>query len=96
MKNRNVVHKGLRRFMEKDDAAGLPGASVEKIRNIVSFLQDVEDVEELWLIPSWRAHQLAGDRRGTWSLTVTRNWRITFRVDRDRAEIVDLEYEDYH
>jgi proteic killer suppression protein len=82
--------------MEKGDAAGLPAASVEKIRNIVSFLQDVEEIEELPLIPSWRAHQLAGDRKGTWSLTVTRNWRITFRVDHDQAEIVDLDYEDYH
>ncbi|HEX6013550.1 MAG TPA: type II toxin-antitoxin system RelE/ParE family toxin [Geminicoccaceae bacterium] len=95
MKIRNVVHKGLRRFMEKGDAAGLPAASVEKIRNIVSFLQDVEEIEELRLIPSWRAHQLAGDRKGTWSLTVTRNWRITFRVDHDQDEIVDLDYEDY-
>ena len=39
---------------------------------------------------------LAGDRRGTWSLTVTRNWRLTFRIDRTTNEIVDLDYEDYH
>ena len=37
---------------------------------------------------------LAGDRKGTWSLFVTKNWRITLRVA--QTEIVDLNYEDYH
>ena len=69
---------------------------VEKIRNILSFLQDMDHVDELQTIPSWRAHQLTGDRKGHWSLTVSRNWRITFRVDEIEREIVDLDYQDYH
>jgi proteic killer suppression protein len=71
----------------------LPSAAIEKILNIVTFLQDMDDVSELRDIPSWSTHQLAGDRKGTWSLTVTRNWRITFRVDRPKKEIYDLNYE---
>jgi len=94
MKIRNVVHRGLRRFIEDDDAAGLQPAVVTKLRRIVSFLQDMEREEELRTVPSWKAHQLAGDRKGTWSLFVTKNWRITLRVD--QTEIVDLNYEDYH
>ena len=96
MKIRNVIHRGLRRFMERDDASGLPPAVVEKIRNLVTFLQEMEDVKELRDIPSWKAHLLTGNRKGTWSLAVTRNWRITFGVDQDTREIVDLDYEDYH
>ena len=96
MKIRNVVHKGLRRFIERNDSSGLPAAFVEKIRNIVSFLQDMDDAEDVQSIPSWKAHQLTGDRKGTWSLTVTRNWRITFKIDTTEREIVDLDYEDYH
>lgn len=96
MKIRNVVHRGLRRFMEDDDAAGLPPAVVPKLRRMLSFLQDMEREEELRTIPSWKAHQLGGDRKGTWSLFVTRNWRITFRIDRTEIEIIDLDYEDYH
>ena len=96
MEIRNVVHRGLRRFIERDDRSGLPAAFVEKIRNIVSFLQDMEDADELRTIPVWRAHRLAGDRRGTWSLTVSRNWRITFGIDEAEGEIVDLDFEDYH
>ncbi|MGQ0485308.1 MAG: type II toxin-antitoxin system RelE/ParE family toxin [Hyphomicrobiales bacterium] len=96
MKIRNVVHKGLRRLIERDDPSGLNAAAAEKIRNIVSFLQEMGDVEEVRSVPSWRAHLLAGDRKGVWSLTVTRNWRITFRIDKTEEEIADLDFEDYH
>ena len=47
-------------------------------------------------VPAWKTHRLAGDRKDVWSLSVTKNWRITFRIDRDEDEIVDLNYEDYH
>jgi plasmid maintenance system killer protein len=86
----------LRRFIERDDTAGLPPASVERIRNIVSFMQEMGDEAELRDVPGWRVHRLTGDRRGTWSVTVTRNWRMTFRIDMAEREIVDLGFEDYH
>ena len=63
---------------------------------MISFLQEIEDPEELQAIPSWRAHQLAGDKKGSWSLTVSRNWRITYRINSEEGEILDLNYEDYH
>jgi toxin HigB-1 len=62
----------------------------------VTFLQEMEDARELRDVPSWRVHQLTGDRKGTWSLTITRSWRLTFRIDRTEGEILDLDYEDYH
>jgi toxin HigB-1 len=96
MKIRNVIHKGLRRFIEDDDASGLQPAVVVKVQRIVSFLQDMEQEDELRAIQSWKAHMLTGDRKGTWSLSVTRNWRMTFRIDRQEIEIIDLDYEDYH
>ncbi|MET4697247.1 proteic killer suppression protein [Constrictibacter sp. MBR-5] len=96
MKIRNVIDKRLRRFIQDDDAAGLQPAIVPKIRRIISFLQDMEREDELRTVPSWKAHQLTGDRKGTWSLFVTRNWRITFRIDRAEIEIIDLDFEDYH
>jgi len=91
---RNVVHKGLRRFMLEDDASGVQAAVVSKLRHMLSFLQDMEREEELRAVPSWKAHQLTGRRKGTWSLFVTRNWRLTFRVE--HGAIIDLDYEDDH
>ena len=96
MRIRSVRHKGLRRLFEDDDESGLQPAVVDKIRKILAFLQDMEAEDELQNVPTWRAYQLTGDRKGTWSLFVTKNWRITFRIDRAEVEIVDLDYEDYH
>jgi len=96
MKIRNVVHKGLRRFIENDDTSGLQPAVLAKIRRMVSFLQDMEKEDELRTVPSWKAHQLTGNRKGKWRLFVTKNWRITFRIDLEEIEIIDLDYEDYH
>ena len=56
----------------------------------------MEKEAELKAVPSWKAHQLTGDRKGTWSLSVTKNWRLTFRIDQTEIEIIDLDYEDYH
>lgn len=39
-------------------------------------------------------HELKGERRSTWAVTVQANWRFTFRFENGDAEIVD--YEDYH
>jgi proteic killer suppression protein len=96
MKIRNVVHKGLRRFIEDDNKGGIPAATAEKLRRMISFLQDMQKEAELKTVPSWKAHQLTGDRKGTWSLFVTKNWRLTFRIDQNEIEIIDLDYEDYH
>jgi proteic killer suppression protein len=93
---RSVKHRGLRRLILDDDASGLPAQHIGKIRNIIAFLQDMEREDELRLVPTWKAHQLTGDRKGTWSLFVSKNWRITFRIDRQEIEIIELDYEDYH
>lgn len=96
MRIRNIIHKGLRRFVVDDDASGLQPATVPKLRRMISFLQDMQTADELRAVPSWKAHLLTGDRKGTWSLFVTKNWRLTFRIDANEIEIIDLDYEDYH
>ena len=96
MEIKGIRHKGLKRFVEKNETAGLPAAYVEKIRNILAFLQDMDGADELKSIASWRAHQLSGGRRGTWALHVTPDWRITFQIDETGLAITELNYEDYH
>lgn len=65
MKIKNVIHRGLRRSIDHDDASGLQPAVVPKVRKIVSVLQDMETGDELRTVPTWKAHQLTGDRKGT-------------------------------
>lgn len=94
MRIRSVRHKGLKRFLEKNNARGLPGDRVERIRNILTALVLADSLEDLPVLPGWRLHRLTGDRRGIWSISVTGNWRITFEIDDD--EIKNLDLEDYH
>jgi proteic killer suppression protein len=63
---------------------------------MLAFLEDLGDPEELRSLPVWRAHTLTGDRKGAWSLHVTRNRRLTFRIDAVQNEICDVNLEDYH
>jgi proteic killer suppression protein len=91
---RRFAHKGLRRLYEQNDAKALPSEAVDKLRKMLAFLQDIAHATELRDVPTWKAHQLSGDRKGVWSLHVTRNWRLTFRIE--NGEIWDLDFEDYH
>ena len=91
----SIRHKALRNFAETGHAKGLQGNLVDRLRNMLAYLVAVESVEELRIPPNFGAHELTGHRRGTWSLTVTKNWRMTFRVTTEAA-IEDMDLEDYH
>ena len=93
---RNFVHKGLKRLYTEGSVKGVPPDTVDKLRKMLAFLDDMHDPEELRALATWKAHALTGDRKGTWSLSVTRNRRLTFRVDVTEREIYDVNLEDYH
>jgi toxin HigB-1 len=91
---RSIKHKGLKRFVENNDARGIRPDMIERARNILAVLISAENMEGVNGPPGWRIHQLSGDRRGTWSISVTGNWRITFEAENN--EIMNLDLEDYH
>jgi toxin HigB-1 len=94
MNIRSVRHRGLKRFIEDNDSRGIRPDLVNRTRNILAALIAARNVDGVQGPPGWRMHQLTGDRAGTWSLSVSGNWRITFEVDND--EIMNLDLEDYH
>ena len=96
MKIRNFAHKGLQRLYTEGSAKGVPPDTVDKLRKMLGYLDNMEDPEELRALTAWKVHTLTGDRKGTWSLSVTRNRRLTFRIDSAEREICDVNLEDYH
>ena len=67
---------------------------MNRIRNILTALIAATDVDAAQGPPGWRIHQLAGEREGSWSISVSGNWRITFKIM--GGEIVNLDLEDHH
>lgn len=95
MRIESIRHKVLRRFAESGSAKGLPSGSVDRLRNMLAYIDAIASEEELFAPPNFGAHRLTGERKGEWALTVTRNWRLTFRVNASGA-IEDMDLEDYH
>jgi proteic killer suppression protein len=90
----SISHKGLRRFFETGNPKGLVG-DADRIRKILAFIVAATSLEELGTPPNYGLHPLMGDRAGTWAMTVTRNWRMTFKIIDDNA-LEDMDLEDYH
>jgi proteic killer suppression protein len=86
-------HKGLERLYQGGNAAGVPPGHIARLRLILTNL-DVAMAPREMDLPGLRLHALKGDRRDTWSVAVSGNWRVTFRFVGIHAEYVD--YEDYH
>jgi len=87
-------HKDVERLWQRDEARGVARQHEAKLRAMLTALEESEDVAELKTIPGWRLHPLRGNRKGVWSLTVTRNYRLTFRIE-DQM-ISEIDFEDYH
>lgn len=91
----SVRHKALGVYLKSGRPVGLDAKVAVRIRNMVAFLVAAEGVEELKVPPNFGFHWLTGNRSGTAAMTVTRNWRLTFKVN-EKNGIVDLDLEDYH
>lgn len=94
MEIRSIRHKGLRRLIEDDDGRGIRPDLTARVRSILAILISAADMDGVRGPPGWRIHRLSGDRVGTWSISVSGNWRITF--DLADGAIRNLNLEDYH
>lgn len=90
---RNFKHNGLAKFFATGSTAGIQAAHAKRLRLILGRLNAASLVKDMDL-PGLRLHELTGSGKGTWSVTVSGNWRVTFRFEGGDAEVVN--YEDYH
>jgi len=90
---KNFIHKGLEKFYRSGKTSGIQAKHAKRLRLILSNLDQAESPDDMDL-PGLRLHQLKGNRKGIWSVSVSGNWRVTFHFNDKDAEIVN--YEDYH
>jgi proteic killer suppression protein len=86
-------HKGLGKFFATGSRAGIQAAHAERLGLILAALNAAVAPRDMGL-PGLGLHPLKGGRSGSWSVSVSGNWRITFRFSGKDA--VDVDYEDYH
>jgi proteic killer suppression protein len=90
---RGFRHRGLAKYFETGSKAGIQAKHAERLRLILGRLSAATSPRDMAL-PGLSLHPLGGDRKGTWAVSVSGNWRVTFTfVDKD-ADAVD--YEGYH
>ena len=90
----SVRHKALRSLFETGASRGLSADLVPHLRRMMTALNATDDLKQLEGISGWRLHALKGDMLGYWSMSVSGNWRLTFKWQDGVADELDLV--DYH
>ena len=86
-------HKGLKKFFETGNKAGIQPHHATRLRMQLAALETAQSIEDMD-VPGFRLHSLKGGEKGRWSVWVNGNWRMTFEFIDGHAYVLD--YEDYH
>jgi proteic killer suppression protein len=86
-------HDGLERFFLTGSMAGIQPRHAKRLRLILARLHASTGPRDMRL-PGLDLHPLSGDRAGEWAVSVSGNWRVTFRFE--GIDVVSVNYEDYH
>jgi len=86
-------HKGLCKVFESGNRKGIKAEHASKLARILDRLDASLQPSDMNL-PGYKLHQLLGKDKGTWSVRVSGNWRVTFQFEDEDAIVVD--YRDYH
>ncbi len=90
---KSFKHKGLKKFYETGSRQGIQAQHASKLRMQLAALDSARVLDDID-IPGYRFHELKGNKKGTWSISVSGNWRVTFEFIDGNIFIVN--YEDYH
>ena len=83
----------MERCFTKGSRAGIQAKHERRIRLILAWLNASTSPQDMNL-PGLQLHELKGTRKGTWAISVSGNWRITFVFN--GVDAMDVDYEDYH
>ena len=95
----SITHKGLRLLFEDDDVSKVQSIHVEKLRNILTRLDNAEALSDL-NYPGSGLHPLKGNFKRFWAIKVDKKYRVIFVFTEQKGEIFvevsDVDYIDYH
>ena len=85
--------KGLKKLFESGNITGIQPQHTQRLRKILALLETADKIEDMDL-SGLNLHALKGNRKGTYAVKVSGNWRVTFKII--DGDAVDVNYEDYH
>lgn len=86
-------HKGLKEFFETGSKRGVRPELASRLGRRLDALEAAQELRDIDA-HGFSLHGLKGDRQGEWAISVSGNWRITFRFE--KGEALDINLEDYH
>ncbi len=86
-------HRGVGKFFHTGSKAGIQPKHANKLRLQLFALDNAKQVSDL-NAPGWQLHALAGELKNHWAISVSDNWRLTFKFEAEDGVLVD--YQDYH
>jgi len=96
---KSFAHKGIKAFFETGTKAGIQAAHAPRLRLQLAALNRARTPADM-AVPSWKLHPLKGNLAGHWAITVSGNWRVTFRFvpqgHNENGEALLVDYQDYH
>ena len=89
-------HKGLRQLYEDNNPKGVQASLVDKLRKQLLAMETASSLDDLTVFPGWKLHPLKGNFAGSWSLSVSANWRLIFEYIEATNTAILLDLIDYH
>jgi proteic killer suppression protein len=86
-------HRGIKRFFEDGSKTGIHPQHAVRLRILLTTLNLASNPSDMKR-DGWDWHPLKGNLKGHWAVSVSGNWRLTFRFEGGDAILVD--YQDYH
>ena len=83
----------MEKFFRTGSKAGIQPKHAGKLRLQLFVLDTAKQPADL-RAPGWRLHRLTGELEDHWAVSVSGNWRLTFKFEGEDAILVD--YQDYH
>jgi proteic killer suppression protein len=90
---RSFKHRGLKALYDGRTAKRVAPEHEEKLRDILATLDQSRTVQDMNL-PGFQLHPLKGKLKGHFAVSVSGNWRLTFRLE--SGDVFDVDYVDYH
>ena len=77
---KSFKHQGLKKLYDRRTTRRVAAEHVKKLRDILGVLDQSGGPGDMDL-PGFRLHALGGNMKGYYAVSVSGNWRVTFRFE---------------